>query len=651
MINSGQGILIMLIWRQRIKKTKMETQKSQVVDRLNQATNILVTVSSNPSVDQLAGAIGLTLVLNKLGKHATTVFSGSIPSAIEFLQPEKTIEKNTDSLRDFIIALDKSKADKLRYKVEDQMVKIFITPYMTSISEKDLEFSQGDFNVDVIVALGVREQQDLDQAITSHGRILHDATLIGISTEADLALGSINWNDPAASSLSEMLAQLSIAMKADIFDSQMSTALLTGIVAETNRFSNEKTSAETMQVSARLMAAGANQQLVASQLQPQVQEVSLQNDEASPELPQIEGMAATDNVATDAEPYIDGTLRIAHEELKSLGLDSDIPAEETPEQPKPDGRASDQPDNESQTDLPPEEEEDSETSREVSEPEMEQTEAAPSSSGFITNPPTLGGTLTANGQPEITDPGTDLLGPTEKVGPMLSHGKGAGDAAETTETEEPEKDETVPLPEVPFSETSIPDSATLKVADPTTDVSIEPAEAEVDSPAPLAPPALDTSQPPTLADLERSVSSAQDPLPVVEEPQTTTIEEGIDAARDAVSQAMSGSAHRVIEPIKSLNAHPMDLNLGDIPAVNTSPASAFADTPTVIQPEPQTTPSNEIPSDPDVPASVSLGQNQDNNNGDALSSPGFSPSAPPPVPPPMMPPMAPPPGSDDPTVM
>ena len=31
------------------------------------------------------------------------------------------------SLRDFIVALDKSKADKLRYKVEDKFVKIFIT--------------------------------------------------------------------------------------------------------------------------------------------------------------------------------------------------------------------------------------------------------------------------------------------------------------------------------------------------------------------------------------------------------------------------------------------------------------------------------------------------------------------------------------------
>src|ERR1700749_969551 len=114
--------------------------KQALADRLKQANNILVTVSSNPSVDQLAACIAMTLALNKLEKHATAVFSGAIPNIIEFLEPEKTIEKNTDSLRDFIIALDKSKADKLRYKVDDKIVKIFISPYKTSLSQADLEF-------------------------------------------------------------------------------------------------------------------------------------------------------------------------------------------------------------------------------------------------------------------------------------------------------------------------------------------------------------------------------------------------------------------------------------------------------------------------------------------------------------------------------
>lgn len=176
-------------------------QFTQVVDRLKEASNVLVTVSSSPSVDQLAACIGLTLALNKQGKHATAVFSGSVPSTLEFLEPDKTLEKNTDSLRDFIISLDKSKADKLRYKVEDNVVKIFITPYKTSISDKDLDFSQGDFNIDAVVALGVHDRNELDEVIIAHGRILHDATVISVNTSAGTELGSINWLDGASISV------------------------------------------------------------------------------------------------------------------------------------------------------------------------------------------------------------------------------------------------------------------------------------------------------------------------------------------------------------------------------------------------------------------------------------------------------------------
>jgi hypothetical protein len=285
----------------------MDSQKQQAAERIKEANNILVTVSNNPSVDQLAACIGVTLALNKMGKHATAVFSGNIPSTIEFLQPEKTIEKNTDSLRDFIIALDKSKADKLRYKVEDRVVKIFITPYKTSINEKDLEFSQGDFNVDVVLALGVHSQAELDQAITSHGRILHDATVVTLNVKPGGELGSINWLDPNASSLSELGVQLLDMLDKKLVDGQIATAMLTGIVAETERFSNAKTSPQTMSISAELMAEGANQQLVATKLEapapppaPVAKPISQQEGEKP-------------NEETPPKPD-DGTLEITHDD-------------------------------------------------------------------------------------------------------------------------------------------------------------------------------------------------------------------------------------------------------------------------------------------------------------------------------------------------
>ncbi|MEK7153546.1 MAG: hypothetical protein AAB834_06355, partial [Patescibacteria group bacterium] len=290
----------------------MDSQKQQASERIKQANNILVTVSNNPSVDQLSACIGLTVALNKMGKHATAVFSGAVPSTIEFLQPEKTLEKNTDSLRDFIIALDKSKADKLRYKVEDRVVKIFITPYRTSINEKDLEFSQGDFNVDVVLALGVHNQADLDQAITSHGRILHDATIITVNSKPGGELGGINWLDSNASSLSELGVQLIDILDKKLMDTQISTALLTGIVAETDRFSNSRTSPQTMSISAELMAAGANQQLVATKL-----EAPVPVPPVSAAIANQEGSAPTGEGQEEPKKPDDGTLEISHDDRRA----------------------------------------------------------------------------------------------------------------------------------------------------------------------------------------------------------------------------------------------------------------------------------------------------------------------------------------------
>ena len=44
----------------------------QVVEALKKAENVMVTVRSSPSVDELTAAIGLTLILNHMNKHACT---------------------------------------------------------------------------------------------------------------------------------------------------------------------------------------------------------------------------------------------------------------------------------------------------------------------------------------------------------------------------------------------------------------------------------------------------------------------------------------------------------------------------------------------------------------------------------------------------
>lgn len=246
-----------------------QSQKQQIIQSIKDVTNILVTVSADPSVDELSAALGLTIFLNKLGKHATAVFSGKVPPAISFLEPDETFEDTADSLRDFIIALDKEKADHLRYKVVDDAVKIFITPYRATITEADLEFSQGDYNIELVLALNVESQDHLDKALTAHGKILHDAVVSTVTAGmVRSSLGTVDWHDDKASGVSEMLVDLVEELRTPevTMDEQIATALLTGIVAATERFSNNLTSSRVMTLAAELMAAGANQQLIATKL-------------------------------------------------------------------------------------------------------------------------------------------------------------------------------------------------------------------------------------------------------------------------------------------------------------------------------------------------------------------------------------------------
>lgn len=483
----------------------MDSAKSQLLERLKTVNSVLVTVSRDPSVDQLAACLGLTLLINKMKKHGSAVFSGKIPSTIEFLKPEETLEKTPDSLRDFIIALDKNKADKLRYKVEDQMVKIFITPYKTSLSEEDLEFSQGDFNVELIIALGVKQQEDLDQAITAHGRILHDATVACITTEDQSNLGSINWRDQSASSLCELVTNLTDSLGDNLIDEQIATALLTGIIAETDRFSNQKTTSQTMSVSAKLMAAGANQQLVASNLA----DTTIGNDQK-----QVQDQAGSPNESVKANAPDDGTLSIKHdhEDLDITALPEPKEEQSTPD--ILDTSAIDQP-----------------SSTQSQPPAVEgQSTNTNSSQRIITEPPTLSGTLTANSMPEQYDPSTDPLSNMN-----MSNLKGSSS------------------PAVEGKNTTQPENMILGLS--SSKPAYTPPPVNWTPPSPVNENNSNVSQLPaqndTLADLEHSVDS-----PHIHKPD-------VGNARQKVETILSETPEIMPKPNENLNALPLGEPLHD----------------------------------------------------------------------------------------
>ncbi|RWZ79485.1 MAG: hypothetical protein EOT04_01515 [Candidatus Chaera renei] len=518
--------------------------KQLVVERIKNSANVLVTVSASPSVDELSAALALTLMLNKMDKHSTAVFSGALPPAIQFLEPDKTFESTVDSLRDFIIALDKEKADRLRFKVEDDVVKIYITPYRATLSEQDLTFSQGDFNVELILALGVEKREELDKAIVAHGRILHDAAVVTINAKKDSGnLGSVDWQDASASSLCEMLMSLSEALQPGLLDQQIATALLTGIVAATERFSNTHTTPRVMTMAAQLMAAGANQQLIATKLQTgqsggQSGSVKIQGPPPEPGGGQTP--AKTDEPPDATPPAAtggSGEIKVDHETPEEISKrrseDAENRAEDLADQAEKElgdklsdlaaatgtvgaGNLKQQLEEEVASVTPPPPQTPPEAPQSVT-PSVDNLPAIGHAKSAWMNPkdapPTMGGTLNATSEEALENRLREEADDRNRT--ILDH-------AAPPATAEPGDTP----PEAP-------------PAKPSADLfSLDFEEAPLPPPAAAQPPAHE----PTLAELEAQALGAATESPPPPPAATTDVDDDLDRARQAVNEALTSQA-------------------------------------------------------------------------------------------------------------
>lgn len=277
----------------------------KVAEKIQRGANILIALSKDPNLDEMSAAIALAIVLDQQKKHVTAIYSGKTPNALEFLKPEETFEKDTSSLQDFIIALNKSKADHLTYKLDGDYVKIYITPYKGQVKKEDLEYSYGDYNVDLVIVFNVNAGTEIDSALSEYGRIMHDASAINITSGLPGRFADLEWSDPEKSSVCEMVYDLLKELEITELSQEVATALLTGILSATERFSNNRTKPTTMAVASKLMEAGADQQLISANiLKPETpatpENLATSDTSATPEAPVSSDIPATPEAPTSS---------------------------------------------------------------------------------------------------------------------------------------------------------------------------------------------------------------------------------------------------------------------------------------------------------------------------------------------------------------
>lgn len=250
------------------------TPKQQISEALRNAETVLVVTGQRPSVDQVTAAMAFTAMLRKFGKKVTAIISDPMPASTGFLD-SSMIERDLGGLRDFIVRLDlsKSEVDSLKYTIENGKLNVYITPYQGGFSQRDVSFDYGDYHFDAVVALGVASYSRLDRVYAANQETLRNIPLLNIDFHrSNENYGAVNHIDTNAASLGEMLIALSESLQTGLIDDSIATALLTGIMAATDRFTNTDTTPKTLTVAAQMMAMGANQALVVRNLYRQPKE-------------------------------------------------------------------------------------------------------------------------------------------------------------------------------------------------------------------------------------------------------------------------------------------------------------------------------------------------------------------------------------------
>jgi len=179
---------------------------SQVVELIENQTKFAITTHVRPDGDGIGSSLGLRWLLTSLGKEAEVIVRDEIPNSYKSLPGAEDIRR---------------------------------------VSEIDGEYD----------AVFVMECSDMDRPGI---RFLEKELVVNIDHHATCDhYGTINWIDPTASAVGEMIYNLCKAIGGKV-SSEIAECVYMALVTDTGSFHFPNTSERTLKVASELVKAGAN---------------------------------------------------------------------------------------------------------------------------------------------------------------------------------------------------------------------------------------------------------------------------------------------------------------------------------------------------------------------------------------------------------
>jgi nanoRNase/pAp phosphatase (c-di-AMP/oligoRNAs hydrolase) len=242
----------------------------QAAEKLNAAGSVLVVLPPLASPDTVAASLGLFNYLKKLDKDAVVVASdGLLNPQVEFLPGYGQVLRELSLVKGFVIDVSTRRTDvaELSYKKEDGRISVYLKPKSGEFTPEDVTFRTAKFPYDAIAVVGADKLESLGGFYARNAELFFETPVVNIDHKgSNTGFGQLNVVNLNASSDSEVVYDLVSEMGRELVDHDASTALLAGMIAETNSFQHGKTTPQSFMKASQLVESGAKQQDIVTQL-------------------------------------------------------------------------------------------------------------------------------------------------------------------------------------------------------------------------------------------------------------------------------------------------------------------------------------------------------------------------------------------------
>ncbi len=225
---------------------------------------IFIVPNQKIQADILGAGLALFSVFKKMGKKAN-LFLKDVPEELQFLYPSCISSDANSFFKDFIISINNPQAEisRIYYEKNENNLKFYLTLKKGSLEKQDVSFSTKKTKPDLLIALGIKNKQDLEKTFGQDFNIFYESPVLNIDNQiVNESFGEINLVEITNISLSEIVTLLIKSLGQGLFDKDIATYLLTGIIWASQNFRNQKTKPKTLETAAYLIEQGAEHQKI-----------------------------------------------------------------------------------------------------------------------------------------------------------------------------------------------------------------------------------------------------------------------------------------------------------------------------------------------------------------------------------------------------